>query len=189
MKRMMKRTLLSGLVIAALSSPALAQENEWQDDAMDAWIDGKVEATLLFNGNLNSFEIDTKVNMGVVTLSGTVDTQVDRKLAGELAKDIDGVREVNNELSVVREKLDETDDEYTGFVDAKIATVIKTRLLSSREVSGTNIDVNVEGLKVTLSGSVASKEERDLALEIAKNADDVQMVTDKLKVASKPNRS
>lgn len=185
----MKRTLLSGLFIAALSSSATAQQNEWQDEAMDAWIDGKVEATLLFNGDLNSFKIDTQVNMGVVTLSGNVDTHVDKKLAAELAKGIDGVKQVDNQLMIVREEVLEDSGESMGFVDAKIATVIKTRLLSSREVSGMDIDVDVKGLKVTLSGTVDTEVERDLALDIAKNADDVQMVADKLKVQSRANGS
>ncbi len=181
----MKRTLLSAVLFTTLSASALAAENTWKDDTKDAWIDGKVEATFLFNGNLNSFDINTEVKMGTVTLTGTVDTKVDRQLASELARDIDGVKEVKNELVVVREDIEEDSDENNGFIDAKIATVIKTRLLSNSEVSGTSIDVDVDGLKVTLSGTVRSESERDVALSIAKNADDVQMVVNNLNIKYK----
>jgi osmotically-inducible protein OsmY len=147
---------------------------------MDAWIDGKAEATLLFNSELNSFEIDTDVKMGMVTLTGQVDTEAERKLAVELIKEIDGVKDVSNELVVVRENVIEGSAEDAIFIDAEIETVITRRLLSNSEISGRSINVDVEGLKVTLSGTVNSESERQLALDIAKNADDVQMVTDNL---------
>ena len=74
-------------------------------------------------------------------------------------------------------------DSATGkLTDAKIATVIKTRLLMDSDISGFDIDVDVEQGNVTLTGTVDSDAERDLAVEIAKNATDVTDVEDNLKV-------
>ena len=125
----MKRTLLALVVSGTLSSAAFADnhatENTWQDSAMDAWIDGKAEATLLFNGNLDSFDVNTDVSEGVVTLTGKVDSSVDRKLAEELITGIDGVTAVNNELTVMNEVEDNTtSDAMESLTDAKIATVV-----------------------------------------------------------------
>ncbi|AEF02694.1 BON domain-containing protein [Alteromonas naphthalenivorans] len=195
----MKRTLLSILVATSMTTAAFAgdmeTDNKWEKGAKDAWIDGKAEATLLFNGNLDSFDINTDVNNGNVVLTGKVDHSVDKKLAEELVSNIDGVMSVDNQLSVIEKKdmdevssnmSDDTESEYdeqTGtLTDAKIATVIKTRLLMDSDISGFDIDVDVEAGNVTLTGNVDSDAERQLAVEIAKNASDVKNVEDNLQV-------
>ncbi len=190
----MKRSILSLLVAGTLTTSAFAGSmdtaNKWEEGAKDAWIDGKAEATLLFNGNLNSFDINTDVQNGKVILTGKVDNSVDKKLAEELVANIDGVTDVDNQLTVVEEhdseamSGDDMDmDSATGkLTDAKIATVIKTRLLMDSDISGFDIDVDVEQGNVTLTGTVDSDAERDLAVEIAKNATDVTDVEDNLKV-------
>ena len=190
----MKRSILSLLVAGTLTTSAFAGSmdtaNKWEEGAKDAWIDGKAEATLLFNGNLNSFDINTDVQNGKVILTGKVDNSVDKKLAEELVANIVGVTDVDNQLTVVEEHdseaMDGDDmdmDSATGkLTDAKIATVIKTRLLMDSDISGFDIDVDVEQGNVTLTGTVDSDAERDLAVEIAKNATDVTDVEDNLKV-------
>lgn len=195
----MKRTLLSILVATSMTTAAFAgdmeTDNKWEKGAKDAWIDGKAEATLLFNGNLDSFDINTDVNNGNVVLTGKVDHSVDKKLAEELVSNIDGVMSVDNQLSIVEEKdmdkmasdmSDDAESEYdeqTGtLTDAKIATVIKTRLLMDSDISGFDIDVDVQAGNVTLTGNVDSDAERQLAVEIAKNASDVKNVEDNLQV-------
>ncbi|MDO6476684.1 BON domain-containing protein [Alteromonas sp. 1_MG-2023] len=190
----MKRSILSLLVAGTLTTSAFAGSmdtaNKWEEGAKDAWIDGKAEATLLFNGNLNSFDINTDVKNGKVILTGKVDNSVDKKLAEELVANIDGVTDVDNQLTIVEEHdseaMDGDDmdmDSATGkLTDAKIATVIKTRLLMDSDISGFDIDVDVKQGNVTLTGTVDSDAERDLAVEIAKNATDVTDVEDNLKV-------
>ena len=188
----MKRTILSLLVAGTLTTSAYAgsmeTENKWEEGAKDAWIDGKAEATLLFNGNLNSFDINTDVQQGEVILTGKVENSVDKKLAEELIANIDGVTSVDNQLTIVADsdmtKDDEmsSDDGMSELTDAKIATVIKTRLLMDSDISGFDIDVDVEDGNVTLTGSVDSDAERDLAVEIAKSASDVMDVENNLTV-------
>ncbi|BCO19550.1 transporter [Alteromonas sp. KC3] len=194
----MKRTLLSMIVATSLTTAAYAgdmnSDNKWEKGAKDAWIDGKAEATLLFNGNLDSFDINTDVSNGNVVLTGKVDNSVEKKLAEELVSNIDGVKSVDNKLTVVAradmdsdmsEDMEETYDEGTSeLTDAKIATVIKTRLLMDTDISGFDIDVDVENGNVTLTGDVDSDAERDLAIEIAKNASDVKDVEDNLRVVT-----
>ncbi len=195
----MKRTLISLLVATSISSAAVAgdmeSDNKGEKGAKDAWIDGKAEATLLFNGNLNSFDINTDVDNGDVILTGKVSNSVDKKLAEELVANIDGVMSVDNRLTVVEEKdLSESSEDMqddlaqskeeseSALTDAKIATVIKTRLLMDTDISGFDIDVDVENGNVVLTGEVDSDAERQLAIEIAKNASDVKDVEDNLEV-------
>ncbi|OFC70911.1 BON domain-containing protein [Alteromonas confluentis] len=190
----MKRTILSLLVAGTLTTSAFAgtmdSSNKWEEGAKDAWIDGKAEATLLFNGNLNSFDINTDVQNGKVVLTGKVENSVDKKLAEELVANIDGVTDVDNQLTILadHDDADVDNNDMDGeaamdkLTDAKIATVIKTRLLMDTDISGFDIDVDVKAGNVTLTGTVDSDAERDLAVEIAKNASDVTDVEDNLKV-------
>ena len=194
----MKRSILSMIVATSLTTAAYAgdmdTDNKWEKGAKDAWIDGKAEATLLFNGNLDSFDINTDVKDGNVVLTGKVENSVDKKLAEELVANIDGVTSVDNKLTVVADNdmdSDMSDDMEEGveegtseLTDAKIATVIKTRLLMDTDISGFDIDVDVENGVVTLTGEVDSDAERDLAVEIAKNASDVKDVESDLRVVT-----
>ncbi len=179
----MKRVILPAAVatVFSVTSVNALAENNWKDSANDAWIDGKAETVLLLNGNLNSFSIDTDVKDSKVVLSGEVETDVDKSLAGELVQSIEGVEGVENNLSVKQK--DSGKKEFTDTLkDAKIATVVKTRLLMESEVSGTDINVDVKKGTVTLKGKVKSDAERDLAIQIAKNTKDTRKVVDEIRV-------
>jgi len=186
------------IVATTLTTAAYAgdmdTDNKWEKGAKDAWIDGKAEATLLFNGNLDSFDINTDVKDGNVVLTGKVENSVDKKLAEELVANIEGVVSVDNKLTIVADDdmdsdlsddaEDAVDEGTSELTDAKIATVIKTRLLMDTDISGFDIDVDVENGVVTLTGEVDSDAERDLAVEIAKNASDVKDVENNLRVVT-----
>lgn len=184
----MKRTTLAVMMTLALAGTSVAANaNEWKDGAKDAWIDGKAETTLLLNGNLNSFKIDTDVKNGKVLLTGKVGSEVDKALAEELIENLDGVQSVDNKLTVVaderKRRNKDHDNDGSGLTDAKVATVVKTRLLFESEVSGTSINVDVKDGVVMLKGEVDSDAEKDLAEAIAKKTKDVKRVDNQLMVA------
>ncbi|WJG11031.1 BON domain-containing protein [Aliiglaciecola sp. LCG003] len=182
----MKKSISSILVAAALtvSSTSVLAENSWKDTANDAWIDGKAETTLLLNGNLDSFDINTDVKNGKVTLTGKVDSEVDKALAEELIANLDGVKSVDNMLTVVNEDREEDSSAMQTLKDTKIETVVKTKLLFESEVRGRTIEVEVKNGAVTLTGNVDSDAAKDLAGAIAKNTNDVKNVVNKLKVSN-----
>lgn len=181
----MKRILLPVALMTALFSTSTIAENKWEKESMDAWIDGKSEATILFNGNLDSFDINTDVKDGIVTLSGSVDNSIERELAEELILGIDGVTDVENRLTVINQEIDKNSDVASNFKDAKISTVITSRLLFESEVSGTAIDVDVDDRVVTLNGTLESEAERDLAITIAENTTDVKSVKNNITIDAK----
>ncbi len=149
----------------------------------DAWLDGKSEATLLMSRHLNNFTIDTQVERGVVTLSGVVDSEIDKHLAEELVLNVDGVKSVDNQLKISsRSSL--TDSMLADMKDAKTESLVKARLLMDTEVSGSSIEVEVEQGKVILSGEVSSGAEKELAEAIAENTSNVDAVVNRLHVNS-----
>ena len=185
----------------ALGTTAMgAQASSWENESKDAWIDGKAETVLLMNTNLNNFDINTDVKNGKVMLTGKVNSDVDKELAEELVLSLDGVTEVENDLTVIELKdakdlttVDQMNAKHhdstmmdseteSDLTDAKITTVITTRYLFDSEVGGTDIDVDTDNGVVTLKGTVESDAEKQLAMEIAKNAEDVRKVVDELTV-------
>ena len=177
-------TIALSTILFISSTLALADQQSWKNESLDAWIDGKAETTLLLNTNLNSFSIDTDVHSGVVTLTGAVNSHLEKSLAGELVAGLDGVKEVKNELSILDDKRQTTQDDETlsTLTDAKITTVLKTRLLMARDISAMDIEVTTTGGIVQLTGKVKSNTEHDLVVNMARNAEDVNSVVDKLEI-------
>lgn len=68
----------------------------------DAALTAKVKAKLLSEDVLNGMNIDVDTQNGVVFLNGVVDSQDQKQKAIELAKNTEGVREVEDNLKVGR---------------------------------------------------------------------------------------
>ena len=156
--------------------------------AKDSFITGKLEATYLLNRHLNVFTIHPETTNGVVHLTGAVESNIDRDLAGELAKGIDGVTSVKNDLVVkagssqASSKSSSSSSRSFGeFVDdATTTAMVKTKLLADSNVKGLKINVDTRGDVVTLSGKVGSAEQKQLAEKIAANTGDVKKVKNEL---------
>lgn len=183
------KSMIAALVLGTTTMGAHA--SNWENESKDAWIDGKAETVLLMNTNLNNFDINTDVKNGEVVLTGKVNNDLDKELAEELVLSLDGVNDVDNQLTVVKHKdvahsdMNKKANEAEGdLTDAKISTVITTRYLFNSEVGGTDIDVDTDKGVVTLKGTVQSDAEKQLAVKIAKNAEDVRNVVDELTVVA-----
>jgi len=157
----------------------------------DSWLDGKLESALLFNDQLNSFAIDTEVTNGVAYLSGAVESEIDIDLAGEVAKSVEGITKVENDLVVDAKATDKakSSESYQqqskwrqSVHNATLTASIKSKLLLNEHTDG--LDMNVDSMNgvVTLTGTVNSEEESELAEQIAKNAKGSHEVKNRLVV-------
>lgn len=183
---MKKSPLAVALVATLFALPALANK-DLKGEAKDAWITGKIETIYLLNSHLNGFTIDTDVRNGAVHLTGKVENSIDRDLAGELAKGVDGVTSVQNDLVIdargARTAAKNGERSFSGRVaDATTTAEVKSKLLANSNTHGMKIDVDTRGEVVTLSGTVASAEEKQLAEQLARNTHDVKDVNNKLTV-------
>ncbi len=145
----------------------------------DAWLDGKLETALLLTDELNAFAIDTKVENGVARLAGTVESDIDRDLAEEIANSIDGVASVENELKVDKQNTEAAEQSAEGaeggsfrtaVSNAALTARIKSELLLNPNVSGLSVDVDSYRNVLTLNGSVDSAAAKELVEQIAQNA-------------------
>lgn len=110
----MTRTISITALLVALAVPgfAVAQEavpepgtNEPQtteagETITDAWITTKVKADLLATEDVAGTDIDVDTVDGVVTLTGTVESQAEADKAESVAAGIEGVTQVDSRLTV-----------------------------------------------------------------------------------------
>ena len=68
----------------------------------DAWIHAKIVAKLATDSKTPERKINVDVNHNVVTLRGTVDSPDQKQEAERIARETDGVKQVNNQLRVAK---------------------------------------------------------------------------------------
>jgi hyperosmotically inducible protein len=178
---------------AAHDTAARLDPDKDSQPVKDAYIHGKVEGAFALNSNVSAYQIDTDVKNGVVTLTGAVDSDVERDLAVEVARGIDGVTDVKADGLMVKAGSRETArmerDKHRSvgqtLDDAGTTAAIKTKLLANKSTSGLKINVDTKNGVVTLRGNVASSAEKDLAEQIARNSSDTVAVHNELSVAKK----
>ena len=146
----------------------------------DAWISTKVKTTLLFHRSVSAVtEVDTKD--GIVTLQGEANSQAQKDLTTEYAKDIEGVKGVNNVMTVTKTpKTKRTAGEKID--DASITAQVKMTLLYHRSTSAINTKVVTRKGVVTLSGKAGSAAEVKLATKFANDVNGVKSVKNRMTI-------
>lgn len=171
------------IVVKADYMPKPSTELSYGERIEDASITAAVKSKLLWSRHTEGLATMVETRRGRVTLSGTADSAAARDTAGRLAMATRGVVSVNNQLVVDSGKPTVVDSTKSTMSEAKgdiadswITTKVKSTLLYSSNVAGSDIDVSTENGVVTLSGKVSSGAERDLAVEHAQNVRGVKSV-------------
>lgn len=140
----------------------------------DAWITAKVKTMLLLHQNVSAMtEVDTKD--GIVTLQGQAASQAQKDLTTEYAKDVEGVKDVNNQMTLTKaSKRAQTVSREID--DASITALVKMTLLYHSSTSALNTSVTTNKGVVTLSGKAGNASEKDLATKFAKDVNGVKSV-------------
>jgi hyperosmotically inducible protein len=142
----------------------------------------KVKTALGLSKRLSRFEINVNTSDGVSTITGMVPSEDIKSLAGEIARDTAGVKDVKNEIVV--DPAAQPSSESIHVEDLEIRVAILEGLAHSRELGGKNIDVKVDNRSVILSGSVETPTQRSGAEQIARAVDGVAGVTNNLVVTN-----
>lgn len=152
----------------------------------DATITSAVKSKLLWSKHTDGLTTDVDTRRGQVKLTGTADSAPARDLAGQLALNTRGVVTVDNQIVVVTQKPSMADktkevskEAGKDVADGWITTKVKSTLLYSSNVDGSDISVDTKNGVVTLSGKVDNGAERALAIELTKNVRGVKSVQSK----------
>jgi osmotically-inducible protein OsmY len=153
----------------------------------DAYLKGRIVSALAFNPHVSVFDLDVRVDDGVAYLTGAVDDAIERDLAVEIARGVDDVRDVRADIAIKpgarKEKEEARRPLGQTFDDAATTAVVKSKLVANRSTPAGKINVTTRKGVVTLTGTVDSDAQKDLAGRIAENTDHVAKVNNELTVA------
>jgi hyperosmotically inducible protein len=125
----------------------------------------------------------TEVNAkdGIVTLRGVAENQAQKDLTTEYAKDVDGVKDVKNEM-VVSTPAKKTQTTGGTIDDASITGMAKMTLLYHRSTSALNTSVTTNKGVVTLTGKAKNAAEKDLAAKYVNDVNGVKSVKNRMTI-------
>ncbi|MBI5094062.1 MAG: BON domain-containing protein [Candidatus Hydrogenedentes bacterium] len=178
------KDVVNKITVVPATKP-LAPKRGLKQKAEDLTVSASVRGQLLYYSELKGLTIGVKTENNVVTLSGVVETEEQKKRIGELANDTRGVDGVVNNLTVAAKKgIDSANDVGRALNDQWIADRIRTRILMNRYVSIRKLDVNVRAKECILTGTVDTAEQRQLAGSIAENTPGVKSVRNEIRLRS-----
>jgi len=178
----------------------------------DALVSARVKLDLLSHRNLSASETDVHVKDGIVTLRGEATSPAQIDLTTEYIKDVEGVKEVKNDMTVsktprkpaektmgekvggkvgdVGKKVSETagnvgetmGDVVETIDDASTTALVKATLLYHRSTSALNTKVETTAGVVTLSGKARNASEKDLAAKFVKDVHGVKAVVNNMMI-------
>ena len=177
----------------------LAIKGENPAEYSDAWLVTKVKSSLLFHRNVSATATEVFSKNGTVTLRGQADNKAQKDLTAEYALDVEGVKTVKNEMTVLtaavpRDKkttgekigtmmtsgkntVSETVEAFGESIDdASITAMVKTTLLYHRSTSALNTTVETNEGVVMLGGKAKNTSERDLATKLVSDVHGVTNV-------------
>lgn len=127
-------------------------------DREDSATKHDIEAALAADPATEKWEIVVSVDDGYTMLTGSVDSWQEKELAGTVAKGVDGVTAISNDITV---------DYSSDRSDQTIKMEVISALDWNTKVDNAFITVEVNNGSVDLSGSVASLYEKNKATSLA----------------------
>jgi hyperosmotically inducible protein len=185
-------TILVLLVLAVLSvyfymrSPSLQNAfHSVKESSQDAATASKVRTALLLSKNVSAFDIKVEARQGEVTLTGQVPSSEIKVLAGAIAQDTSGVKDLQNNIAInpAAERNSQMEGLGGRVADLEIKTVISDAFLKNTELKDQAVEAQVTNRVATLSGTVQTANQKYAAEQITWQVSGVQGVINKIDVA------
>jgi osmotically-inducible protein OsmY len=168
----------------AVTTRTVLQERSMGDAVDDTRIEIEVNAALLNKDHVLFGQVATEVVEGRVLLVGDVQRREDRVTAAELAWSVKGVREVINEINVAES------GGVQGFAeDVYVSNNVRARLLTGKDVSSFNYNVETIDGVVHLIGLAQSRSELRRVANIAATTPGVERVVSHVLIIDDPRRT
>lgn len=142
----------------------------------DSWLTAKTKIALFADKRVKGRQISVATKRGAVTLLGKVDSPESRSAASEIARGIQGVKDVKNDLQVVPS----ANAKAVAKDDKAIAKSVKTRLTRDPQLKGAKIRARADAGVVTLTGEVPNITVSARASEVAREVSGVRSVNNEL---------
>jgi hyperosmotically inducible protein len=140
----------------------------------DSWLTAKTKIALFADERVKGGQVSVETRNGTVSLRGKVDSDEAKAAAAAVAKAVDGVKGVRNDLQVVppgdRKVIDTSDKDITRQVEGRL----------SKDARLKKVDVRTDGGAVILTGAVPSIGASARASELARGVPGVRAVKNEL---------
>jgi osmotically-inducible protein OsmY len=170
--------------LLAISGPLVADTAA--ENITEARQETQIWTTYALSPYLRANDLKVSVKNGKATLTGTVEEDVNKDLAKQIALGVSGIKTVDNQIMVQSDYTPPKRGAERSFGevidDATITAVVKSKLLWSKHTDGMITDVDTKSGTVTLIGGAESAQARELAGRLAMNTDGVVAVDNKLVV-------
>lgn len=154
----------------------------------DGWLELKIRGNFLLNPDVSVTKTEVSVRDGVVTLSGTADSLVQKEAAETHARNVEGVRAVRNEIQLApsRQQAAAAPAGTAGENDRDRALTERVRkALNTHEgTRSLNPQIVTRNREVIIRGTAPSDAERLLVSRIARAVEGVESVTNHMISAS-----
>jgi osmotically-inducible protein OsmY len=162
---------------------------DWTQRIQDAATTARIETLFMVNDRLSALDINTTTRNDVVTLEGTVADRDERDLADDLARSVDNVTDVVNQIEVSAsdgsgtraDDPETTPDLRRRVSDANLAATVRSRIRSHDRIDG-NVNVRSTEGAILLTGQVHSEEQKALAEDLASGTRGVEKVDNEIEV-------
>ena len=161
-------------IVSATGQAAPEEKKKMTDQA----ITNAVDHTLLTDSALINNQIDARTDQGIVTLSGTADHLLAKDRATKLAQTIRGVRGVVNTIK----------HHTPARSDEDIRKDVEFAFLYDAATDSYELTLAAKDGAVTISGTVQSYREKELALSVATGVKGVKEVKSNITVKRKADR-
>jgi hyperosmotically inducible protein len=162
--------LVGGIYFAYTQSASLRGAfHSVKESTQDATTTSRVRTALLLSKRVSPFDIKVETMQGQVTLTGQVPSDEVKTVAGAIAQDTAGVKQLNNELGInpTAERNPETERLGDRVADLEVKTDVEDALSKNAELKDKHIDVQVKNRIVTLGGALDMPAQKYSAEQLA----------------------
>lgn len=157
------------------------KENE-ATKGSDLYLTRKIRAILVTHKNLNADETEVSTTNGEVHLKGLADSVAQKDLTTEYAKDVNGVKNVENSMVVTNSNKSKERNIFDKIDDSSITAQIKMSLLFHRSTSSLKTEIKTMDGVVTVNGMAENASERSLVTKLVSDIHGVKSVNNKMSV-------
>lgn len=179
----MNKTLATLIACTSLLSVAACSATRTQraagEHVDDAALLTSVKSALVADSASTAADVNVDVYRGDVKLSGFVDNANDKARAAEVARGVEGVKSVKNDIAI-------GESSTVGEVidDSILTAKVKTALIADSDTKAHQINVETKDGVVQLSGFVDSASAKTAATSVARSVTGVKDVKNELSVKS-----
>ena len=141
-----------------------------------------MKSALLFHRNVSASGTDVYVKDGVVSLRGEAPSLAQKELTTEYAKDVEGIKEIKNEMTIAKTPAKPVETTSEKIDDASITAQVKMSLMSHRSTSAVKTKVQTVDGVVTVSGVAKNAAEKSLVTKLVTDINGVTSVINNMTI-------